>query len=882
MSEGFDPLRDAGAELRDKDRELALACAGAAQAASEGVDWLAAHREPSPRIATLQKRLRRQAVEARRLAVAAARPMSVGVFGASQMGKSFLIGKLISPEDRPAGVVFGQGAEAVTQDFLSQVNPSGGDETTGLVTRFSLRSVDTPPGNPVVLRMMREVDVLKILANTFLFDCKGQYRIRTGGSEEEVENRTPTPERLEALADSIRGRRRDAPQPGMSVEDVYELREYVERNLSDHLLAGEEHEGYWTILEDTVPHLDAQARLEALSPLWAELEEFGDLYLRLKSALDTLGHPPRVFAPLSALADRSRGVLHVNTLRELDKEGAGTSLTVVTPSGGSGTFPTCVVTALTAELCVTLERAPWEFFTHTDLLDFPGARSRENKDVHDFLRDPSEPLARSNCYLRGKVAVLFDNYAADLDLNVMLLCSGPENQEVKSLPGLLKDWIGRTQGETPAERAGRQTGLFYCLTKCDTLFVRRVGAEDPVATRMENNLGPYTWWTEEWTPGAPFDNLFFIRNPGIEDRGLFEYAEPPAGAPEDHVPPETGLAPAFEAYLDESFRPMFLGEALVKRHVREPERKLDELLRLNDGGTSNLARALAPVCNPDLKYVQVAPRAERATDAVAAELTPFYESGDLEKRVSERRGRIRALIMALRRKPGMIGPFISDFQVEEGLMEAAYRDWRRTRVETPPERDVFSDLFGDAEDAPGAAAEPAAADADGFGPRLVEWWARHLAGKVADSPWCDRLGIEEETLRGFVEEVVVGAERRGIAAGIERRIDEFTLSSMRLDHAAGRVAIFAAFALNEEVNFPGGRDAEGSGRTEASSSGGAETILEDPREMQRVRYSYFMQWMSALEALTVANASWGAGGAVDVAANERLGAILGRLRKVER
>lgn len=861
-----------GDYLRDKDRALADACAAAARAAAEGVEWLSQHREASLQRDTKQKQLRRQAVEARRLATAARRPMSVGVFGASQMGKSFLIGKLITPKDRPAHVLFGQGDDAVRQDFLSQVNPSGGDETTGLVTRFSLRPQETPPGHPVALRLLREVDIVKILVNTFIFDCKGQYRLRRADDEDAVEDRTPTPEALEALADSVGELCRSEPQSGMAVEDVYELSDYLSKSLPDHLMNKEEYEGFWQVMETMLPRLDGAGRVKLLEQLWAGLEEFSELYLQLKGALDTLGHPPRMFASLKALEDRSRGVLHVNTLRELDAEGAGQTLTVVSETGISAIFPTCVITALTAELCVTLETAPWPFFTHTDLLDFPGARSREDKPVHGFLRDPAQQAARANCFLRGKVAVLFDNYAADLDLNVMLLCAGPENQEVKTLPGLVREWISRTHGDSPQKRQGKASALFYCLTKCDTLFVQRVGAEAPVAARLGNNFGPYEWWMKEWQPGKPFDNTFLIRNPGIMDPGLFEYDGSPSETSE--IPPEKAISAKFAEYLEPTFRPMFLSEPLVGKHVADPERKLAELLALNDGGTTYLAEALAPVCDPDLKFAQIAPRAEQAGEAVFQALSGFYETGDLEKRLAARLDRIRALIQKLRRKPGLIGPFIASFQVDETLMEAAYRHFRRNQAEAPVERDIFDDVFGDETGADGGKAE------DGFGSVLVEWWAGHLEGKVAGSRWCEALEIDEGVLRGFVEELVVGAERRGLTRAIEGRIDGFTLNAMSLDAAARRVSIFTAFALNDEVNFPGGlAEPANEARFQPADvvAQPADILPEDPKLMDRMRLNYFKEWMEALEDMTRANASWGSGGRVDIAANARLGEILGLL-----
>ena len=47
---------------RDKDADLAAICSDTAAAATEGVEWLARHREPGPHRDSLQKSLRRQAV----------------------------------------------------------------------------------------------------------------------------------------------------------------------------------------------------------------------------------------------------------------------------------------------------------------------------------------------------------------------------------------------------------------------------------------------------------------------------------------------------------------------------------------------------------------------------------------------------------------------------------------------------------------------------------------------------------------------------------------------------------------------------------------------------------------------------------------------------
>ena len=48
-------------------------------------------------------------------------------------------------------------------------------------------------------------------------------------------------------------------------------------------------------------------------------------------------------------------------------------------AGKAGTptaLPRATLTALIAEVSLVIAEQPWPFFEHTDLLDFPGARSR--------------------------------------------------------------------------------------------------------------------------------------------------------------------------------------------------------------------------------------------------------------------------------------------------------------------------------------------------------------------------------------------------------------------------------------------------------------------------------------------------------------------------
>lgn len=120
------------------------------------------------------------------------------------------------------------------------------------------------------------------------------------------------------------------------------------------------------------------------------------------------------------------------------------------PLPARATLDRTVLTALIAEVTVPLAEQPWDFFAHTDLLDFPGARSRkEHEDIDKALAAES---GLGELFLRGKVAYLFQHYNAEQEIAAMLLCVGPSVQEVSTLPKMVTAWIGQTMGATPAAR----------------------------------------------------------------------------------------------------------------------------------------------------------------------------------------------------------------------------------------------------------------------------------------------------------------------------------------------------------------------------------------------------------------------------------------------
>lgn len=896
---------------REQDRALAQRCRTMGEVATSALGWLANNEKlVGNRRAGLERTFKRRAVEARKLAIAAERPMSVGVFGASQAGKSFLIGSFISPADHPGKVVFGEGASAVKKDFLNEVNPTGGDETTGLVTRFSMAAAASPSANhPVVLRLLNETDLVKILTNTFALDLRGR-------------SDTPlTPDRVRTLFDQQATHVDPSrPVPGMVAEDVFELEDYLEHEIDGHPLgpnaqSGGVAEEYWFALERAAPYLEAESRAQVLAPLWGEIPQLTELYLHLKDALDRLGHPEFAFAPLSAIEDRSHGVLHVQSVLKLGQDTADGSLPVelVTDRGGGARLPQSVVAALTAELRVKLDEKPWDFFEHTDLLDFPGARGRENKTAADYLHPEGEeykPTNRAYCFLRGKIAVLFDKYSADLDLNTMLLCSDDRNQEVRKLAELVHRWVGRTHGRTPPERQGKQTTLFLCLTKADNMFNEMAGAETDkmIHARIKKDIDFYSAFTEEWMPGHPFDHTFMVRNPKFARRDLFDYVgdDDDAAGDDASVIREIGIKAAARPRL-EQFEASFVAQPIVKRHIADAAEKLQAVLAIGDGGIAYLAQHLAPTCNPDLKRHQVEPRAARIRAELVQALEPFHEGSDLEQRVAERQRAVLAMIQAIMRNGGAsLGSFLADLMIIESSLVAVFMDVARGRWRggpSAPARPETTTALGRAGpgamvvtfeglDLPGidaATAAPAEEAPPGdlaqrFAEAAVSHWLEQLERKADTTDLPAAYGLESEHFRTVLNELTIAARRTGLSGRIADAVRPTIQYLQRPDQQCHRVALIAALEINDLITYLARNRPEAEeGQTlfptvVAPPAGGLPDLPADLGAMARERGLMLSAWLRALSILAKENARAASGSLVDVDQNRILGEMIARLR----
>lgn len=889
--------------LDQADLDLGAACRRTAEAAGDALGWIGDNQEKlGSERAAIERQLRKSVVTANKLAAAAERPMCVGVFGPSQAGKSYLISALARPGQEDLIAEF-DGIEGGLS-FVRHINPQGGGEATGLVTRFTLKDRETPKGFPVAFRLLSEMDVVKILANTYLSDFKDE------------EEKPASAETLRAAFESVKGQVQSSPQDRLSVDDFYDLREYVDKYFRGHEFMKALGPAYWGEMERIGPYLPAAARMKLLAFLWGGHEFFTAIYRRLQGALAQLDFAGEAFAPISALRDpdaaanqgpRRDSIIDVNTLYALT-ESDGESIEVARADGRSVALPRPVVTALIAELSIRMQKQPWPFFSHTDLLDFPGARVRENYTVRQ-VETNAELVPK--CFLRGKVAYLFERYCAELELTSMLLCIGPSNQEVRTLPKMIEDWVASTHGGSPEERKRQETMLFFVLTKFDTEFDEKAGKLDPSLafdTRLRHSLteffGATGDWVGEWHPGEPFKNCYWLRSPNAYAEGLFQFSDDKR---------ELALHPQKADRLAE-IKPHYLATELVQRHVAEPDRAWEEGLKLNDGGVTYLAEKLEPVCRPEIKRRQVTARIIELAGHLMEAIRPYFVSGDLDQ---EREKRLQQAYAALGElegtaEGGQFGEFLNAFQLEsDGLADLYLRvaldpGGEEARETSAPVKARGSGrLLGRLTGGPapatptsGAAATagenaPAAGDrrAERFAAAVMESWIDEIRQAAQDEQLSRELQLPGSTLAGVVSELAQAARRLSLRERLAQRLQQNAGVPRQPKQAMAAGALVASEAINRFVatlgfserppeERPRTRDAQGQERPIFARPQMAGEFPDLPAERQPFNDQIVIDWMAGYLRLVEDNASTLDGSNIDLEQNRRLGTLLETLDDV--
>jgi Uncharacterized protein conserved in bacteria, putative virulence factor len=149
------------------------------------------------------------------------------------------------------------------------------------VTRFTTTQPEgLTPEFPIRLRLLSETDVARVLANTYYSDCDHKD--------------APSAEALVKTLDQLEASAPAAPVEGsLDVDDVEDLRDYVNKNFSSRPRVQMLQNGYWARAAALAPRLGLEGRARLFGLVWDELTTFSQSICNCAARCTVLAGPPK-------------------------------------------------------------------------------------------------------------------------------------------------------------------------------------------------------------------------------------------------------------------------------------------------------------------------------------------------------------------------------------------------------------------------------------------------------------------------------------------------------------------------------------------------------------------------------------------------------------
>lgn len=552
------------------------------QAAFRAIDWAEANLSEEQR-ASLRHTLLKGSARVRNIDRALHSKPAAAIFGESQVGKSYLVKNLLKDEQGRFSVCNPASGEPV--NFLSELNPPGGGaESTSLITRFTVRPYRTPsPAFPIKAVVFTPMDVVLTMADSFFSDVKNHSFL----------NREQLQSRLAEIVERYGG---SSPvQEVLTPEDLYEMDDYLNPErfpIARTWLETLRFVGFFPAVARVIAAASPSAWADIFSVLWNDNSIVTDIFRRLINLLRELDFAREVYISIAPLLSAKGTILSVDRIKEffgLDNVGgkevekAAEPLMQVYTKSGVKEVKKSEFTSIAAEVVLQIPEQVAQtkaFLRNLDILDFPGARSRENMDEHDINAERACTMV-----LRGRVAYLFNKYSRNYLITTLLFCYHNQQSNVKTLSELIGFWIDDMIGSTPEERAAFLSAadiapLFVVGTKFNLDLNRNNSTEKAseseekllamARNRWENRFSKFLpdiidgnepeSWFNNWIPGRAFDNLYLLRDYEWSAEVFSGYLKTLA---------ETGVNPDMEEHLSR-LRATFLEYPAVRTHFRNP------------------------------------------------------------------------------------------------------------------------------------------------------------------------------------------------------------------------------------------------------------------------------------------------------------------------
>lgn len=724
-------------------------------------------------------------------------PVAAAVYGASQVGKSLFMGRVLQAADErfsPLGRSEAPPAYIPELSFQWDINPQcGSNEATALVTRVTTGERfdhDALAEYPVKIRALTRSEWLRVLARGFRSECVQPKDL--------VWNESVLRQLFEETSDRHAAEAVDR-EWRVDLLDAYA---YM-RNIDPRQYA--ESESIFNAFLSRYP-LNASGYVEIAGRLFWDSRNFPGLTSLFNDVcrfLKKIGERGKDgilvhWAAVKFLLDSQRAAVHETPESRWIQRVAWTDLKdrfkgdwyVIDYEPGCGGPSEEQATIQSAMLELILPVLPsrlkddWRDVLHRmDLLDLPGMKAG-GSDTQGGATSITSTPEKMNVVKRGKVFYLIDRYIEERQVQTLLLLVRGGGLEVRQLLKEYVDKWGKARygdDSWPRRLSPVNPALFIGLTGIDDEFKDRTLNRALYENRLNQlvNETLYEVMTDFGGPGQPFTNVFPIRYPGTWD--LTEMSRRQRGEPEKW----------------QYARDVFLESPLVQKFVHNAPLKWDVAMRDDDGGLSLICQGFVGCTTSMQKQKSLDDQIHQVWDALSNLGEPWYcdpqQNADRQKR-KDVVTRLLAWLDDERLVHDRVHALQSALCFEEGdaLQIAEFAETRNVRTRAKP--------------------EPIEERFPGFLRELLGTWSRDLATRrwhdytsrhTSGAPW-----LEADDFNAFTRYLGEYLTANGVFTELSNRL--LSIVNLNIHDAGDRRHAqreYVRVILNDFVLNPGPDDA---------------------------------------------------------------------------
>lgn len=581
---------------------------------------------------------------------------SIAIFGQSQVGKSYLVQNLTKPSDSKFLMI-----KASSKDdninFLTEMNPDGGRESTGLVTRFTTQEIEDDPDFPIHIDLFGQLDIAAILINGFWSDLKDYDDNTFEFNIDEIK------EKFNELNNGHKAL-------GISENDTYFFIQYIKTHFNDiNLIRDLNRTEYFKDLAKNLHLIPAEERWQVLHFLWGKNKFFTQIFKNFTENLKALDFQKEIRIELAGLTPNNTTIIDVERVREIFKpENETDTVEVKLKSGRTVQIQRSYLSAITKEVQLQLsnsfdENSKQAFLNTADILDFPGSRSREKIPLDVFNNNSTED--KLQIFIRGKVSYLFDSYSNQFMVSTLLYCLDDNQSEEKEAPSRLHKWVQMYVGKNPTDRTetlsktkeilqninihvDKISPLLVVFTKFNQEINKVMPGEETNLekhdskwrARFEENFVNFMSrpvedkWITNWTKeDNNFKFIFPVRDP-LYSQATFDGFE--------FENRETNIRPERVKAMD-AMETSFTNSKVVNDHTLSSQKIWDELSRPNGTGLDFLSEHLKHSSHEVFTKTRLNLELNKIQNELLGIIKPYQVSGNLqEDLINARKNALRA------------------------------------------------------------------------------------------------------------------------------------------------------------------------------------------------------------------------------------------------